>query len=294
MCGRYFRQSDKQRLVEAFHLGKLPEGFVLADDYNVAPTTFQPVIRADRETGTRTLVQMRWGLVPNYARSLDEFRGFSTINARAENILTSRMWRTPFARHRCLVPADGYYEWKKLDAKAKQPYAFTIAGRSPFAFAGLWDAWKEPGGGWLQSFSIVTTLPNELAATVCDRMPVILHPSDYDRWLDRDDDRPPIDLLRPCDADSMTSYAVDPRVGNVRNNEPALTQPYKSPPGTPGQAASQPDLGLLHSIQSTRPGVVPIMGTYTAESPESSAPSVRSYRMGEDVYPESPTLAPDP
>jgi putative SOS response-associated peptidase YedK len=234
MCGRYFRQSDKQRLAEAFHLGVLPDGFVLPQsDYNVAPTTFQPVIRADKETGQRELVTMRWGMVPYFAKSPADFKGFSTINAKAETLTTKPMWRGPFKRRRCLVPADGFYEWKKLDATTKQPYAFTMLSGEPFAFAGVWDAWKEPDGGWLQSFAIITTDPNELTATVHNRMPVILKLSDYDRWLTRDaPEHPPVDLLRPYDAGEMNAYPVDPRVGNARNNEPGLCEPYECPPNS--------------------------------------------------------------
>jgi putative SOS response-associated peptidase YedK len=232
MCGRYYRRSDKHKIAEAFKLGKLPDDFVMPPSYNVAPTTFQPVIRADKETGDRELVNMRWGMVPFFATSLADFKGFSTINAKAETLTTKAMWRSPFKSRRCLVPADGFYEWKTLDAKTKQPYAFTMTSGEPFAFAGLWDAWKEPDGGYLQSFTIITTDPNELTASVHNRMPVILKPSNYDRWLVRDDERPPVDLLRPYDADKMTAHIVDPRIGNVRNNEPALCEMYQCPPNS--------------------------------------------------------------
>ncbi len=235
MCGRYFRRSDKQRIAEAFRLGKLPEGFVLPEgDYNVAPTTFQPVIRASRETGARELAMMRWGLVPHFAKSLADFKGFSTINAKAESLLKRAMWRVPFERHRCLVPADGFYEWKPLNAKTKQPYAFGMKSGEPFAFGGLWDAWKDPAtGDWLQSFTIITTDPNELTAKVHNRMPVIVKPSDYDRWLTRDlVEQPPIDVLRPYDAAAMIAHPVDPRVGNVRNNEPGLCDAFECPPNS--------------------------------------------------------------
>ena len=233
MCGRYYRRSDKQRIADAFHVGKLPDGFVLPPDFNVAPTTFQPVIRADRETGGRELVMMRWGMVPYFARSLADFKGFSTINAKAETLSSAALWRGPLRRRRCLVPTDGFYEWSTLDAKAKQPFAFTMRSGEPFAFAGLWDAWKETNGDWLQSFAIITTDPNELTATVHNRMPVILKPSEYDRWLTRGDaERPPVDLLRPYDAQEMTAHPVDPRVGNVRNNEPSLCEPYECPPNS--------------------------------------------------------------
>ena len=224
MCGRYYRRSDKQRIAEAFRLGKLPDGFVLAPDYNVAPTSFQPVIREQRDTRERELVMMRWGMVPNFAKSLAEFKGLSTINAKAETLGTSATWRVPFERRRCLVPADGFYEWQKLDARTRQPYTFVMKDDRPFAFAGLWDAWKDPANGeWLQSYTIITTEPNELTATVHNRMPVILEPKDYSRWLDRDEtERLPVDLQRPFPAEEMAARKVSNEVGNVRNNYPEL------------------------------------------------------------------------
>ena len=162
MCGRYLRRFDKQRIAEAFHLGKLPDDFVLPPwDYNVAPTTYQPVIRNSRHTGERELVMMRWGLVPHFAKTFADFKALATINARAETLQTTAMWRLPFERRRCLIPADGFYEWKRLDVRTKQPYAYTMKNDTPFAFAGLWEAWKDPANGsWLQSFCIITTTPN--------------------------------------------------------------------------------------------------------------------------------------
>jgi putative SOS response-associated peptidase YedK len=233
MCGRYYRRSDKQRIADAFRLGRLPEDFVLPPDYNVAPTTFQPVIRANRETGERELEMMRWGLIPYFAKSPAEFRPFSTINAKAESVSTNPTWRTPFRRRRCIVPADGFYEWKTLAPKTKQPYAFAVSGGQPFGFAGLWDAWKQADGGWLISYAIITTDANELMAPVHNRMPVILDPSQYDRWLSREEsERPPLDLLRPYDAEKMTAHPVDSRVGNVKVNEPGLCEPLACPPNS--------------------------------------------------------------
>jgi putative SOS response-associated peptidase YedK len=223
MCGRYYRRSDKQRIAEAFKLGKLPEGFVLPDwDYNVAPSTFQPIIRADKETGDRELVLMRWGLVPFFTKQLSDVKGISTINARAETVEKSPSFRTPLKKRRCLVPADGFYEWKKLDPKTKQPFAFSMSDDTPFAFAGLWDAWKDSNGNWLQSFSIITTDANELMAPVHNRMPVILHAKDYTRWLDRETERLPLDLLRPYEAEEMASVPCNKAVGNVKNNGPEM------------------------------------------------------------------------
>jgi putative SOS response-associated peptidase YedK len=208
MCGRYYRRSDKQRIADAFRLGKLPDDFVL--------------IRQDRETGERELTLMRWGLVPFFTKQLTDVKGISTINARAESIGTNLTWRMPFQKRRCLVPADGFYEWKKLDAKTRQPYAFKMRNDAPFAFAGLWDAWKAPDGGWLQSFSIVTTEANELMAPVHTRMPVILQSKDYDRWLESEPDRLPVDLLRPYESENMAASPCNPLVGNVRNNGPEM------------------------------------------------------------------------
>jgi putative SOS response-associated peptidase YedK len=144
-------------------------------------------------------------MVPHFAKSLADFKGLATINAKAETLIKSRMWHIPFQRRRCLVPADGFYEWKQLDEKTKQPYAFSMSDDAPFAFAGLWDAWKDPAQDqWLQSFTIITTTPNELTATVHNRMPVNLHPDDYEEWLMRvDGESPPTNLLRPFPADEI-------------------------------------------------------------------------------------------
>jgi putative SOS response-associated peptidase YedK len=222
MCGRYYSRGQKQKIAEHFKAGKVFEE-PLAPNYNVAPTTFQPVIRIERDSDERELVMMRWGLVPFFAKSLADFKGFSTFNARAETVTKSATWRTPFKKRRCIIPADGFYEWKKLDDSAKpakQPYAISLKSGQPFAFAGLWDAWKEPNGdNWLQSFSIITTEANEIMSTIHTRMPVILHQRDWKRWLDRElTDQPPIDLLRPYDSDKMQTLPCNPSVGHVRNN----------------------------------------------------------------------------
>lgn len=247
MCGRYFRQSEKQKIAEDYRAGMVFDD-PLAPDYNIAPMTFQPVIRLSRDTGVREMALLRWGLVPFFATSLKEFKGISTFNARAESVATSATWREPFKRRRCLIPADGFYEWmaKVVEPKpgapvkrptasrsqakgTKQPFAITLTNGEPMAFAGLWDAWKEPKKSpqevdrWLQSFAIVTTEANELMAPIHDRMPVILHPRDWEEWLDRDDSRPaPMHLLRPYDADAMKAVACNTAVGNVRNNGPEM------------------------------------------------------------------------
>jgi putative SOS response-associated peptidase YedK len=222
MCGRYYRKFDKQKIAERMRAANDIASLVMADaDYNVAPTTFQPVIREAKDTTDRELVLMRWGLIPYFAKSIKDF-GFSTFNAKAESLTTKATWRTPFQRRRCLVPASGFYEWQKIDAKTKQPYRFELANGNALAFAGLWDAWKDPEHNqWLQSFTIITTDPNELTGTVHNRMPVILAERDWDRWLSRAESDPahlPIDLLRPYPAEDMDAFKAHQDVGNVRNN----------------------------------------------------------------------------
>jgi putative SOS response-associated peptidase YedK len=181
----------------------------------------QPVIVADQETGQRALRIMRWGLIPPWTKTLKEFR-LTTINAKAEDIESKPLWRKPFEHRRCLVPADLFYEWQKVDAKTKQPYAFGLKDDRLFAFAGIWSSWRsEDRTVAFDTYSIITTEPNEVTATVHNRMPVILKPQDYNRWL-LPQDRPPVDLLRPFDANQMKTWTVDPRVGNVRNNEAGL------------------------------------------------------------------------
>ena len=161
MCGRYVRRSDKQRLVEHFHTGATV--FDIPPSYNIAPTTFQPVIRLDRDTGEREITMMRWGLIPAWCKDV-KLLGLSTINAKAESLMLKPMWRQPFKKRRCLVPADAFYEWKKIDAKTKQPYAFGMKDGAPFAFAGVWERWIAPDDKPVDTFAIITTDPNELAA----------------------------------------------------------------------------------------------------------------------------------
>src|SRR5580693_6427301 len=127
MCGRYVRRSDKQRIAEAFRVAEGLAALVLGpDDFNVAPTTFQPVIRESREGDAREILLMRWGLIPFFTRQLAEVKGASTINARAENVAKGATWREPFKKRRCLVPADAFYEWKRIDPKTREPFAFTV------------------------------------------------------------------------------------------------------------------------------------------------------------------------
>jgi len=221
MCGRYGRRADKQRIAEWFHTHNTNvfDESTYAPSYNVAPQSMQPVVRLDRETGERELTVMRWGLVPYWSK--DGKAGFSTVNARAETVTTSPAFREAMKRRRCLIPADWFYEWQKLDPKTKQPFAIGMKDGSMFAFAGLWETWKNKiTGEKLETYTIVTTDPNELMEPLHNRMPVILRPEDYSRWLEPGEPtHPPIDLLRPFAADEMKAWKVGARVGNVRNND---------------------------------------------------------------------------
>lgn len=224
MCGRYYRRSDKQRIAEAFRIG-VPPRFDILPDYNVAPQTFQPIVRLSRDSGERELALLRWGLIPYWSK--DAKIGARTINAKAETVTASPLFREAIRRRRCLIPADGFYEWQKLDPKTRQPWAFGLPGGAVFALAGLWERWKDPATGEpLETYTVLTTDPNPLTAPVHNRMPVILAPKDYERWLaPAHAAQLPIDLLRPFPAEAMIAFKVSPAVGNVRNNDPALCNP---------------------------------------------------------------------
>jgi putative SOS response-associated peptidase YedK len=226
MCGRYGRRADKQRIAEWMqtHNTNVFDETYLAPSYNVAPTDFQPIVRLDRD-GQRELTIMRWGLVPYWAK--DSKIGFFTINAKSETVTTSPAFREAMKRRRCLVPAEWFYEWAKIDAKTKQPYAIALNDGSLFAFAGLWETWKDKASSQaLMTYTILTTDPNELTEPIHDRMPVILPPKDYQRWLEPGDpSHLPIDLLKPYPAGEMKAWKVSSAVGNVRNNEPGLVEP---------------------------------------------------------------------
>ena len=225
MCGRFARKSTQEVLAEWFDLD--PEEMPwFAPSYNVAPQSIQPVVRLGRDSGRREMVLMRWGLVPSWAK--DPKISYSTINARAEEAASKPAYREALKRRRCLIPADAFYEWQRL-VKTKHPFAFALASGEPYAFAGLWESWRPkepPDTPPLESFTLLTTDPNELMEPVHNRMPVILEPKDYDRGLDPGDAaHPPVDLLRPYPAKLMRAWPVAGRVGNVRNNDADLLKP---------------------------------------------------------------------
>lgn len=220
MCGRFARKSTQEVLADWFGL-ELEEMPWFAPSYNAAPQSLQPVVRLNRDSGSREVSLLRWGLVPYWAK--DAKIGYKTINARAEEAESKPAYRDALKKRRCLVPADAFYEWQRLDAKTKRPFAFALASGEPFAFAGLWESWRPKEGAPLETFTILTTDPNRLMEPIHNRMPVILERKDYDRWLDPGDPaRPPVDLLCPYASERMKAWPVSDHVGNVRNNAPEL------------------------------------------------------------------------
>ena len=233
MCGRFARRSTQEVLADWFGV-ELEDMPFFAPSYNVAPQSTQPVVRLNHDTGKPEFALMRWGLVPYWAK--DPKVGYTTINARSEEVTTKPLFRDAIKKRRCLIPADAFYEWQKLGGKAKKPFAFGLKNDEPYAFAGLWERWKPNEGDPLETFTNLTTDPNELAETVHDRMPVILEPKDYERWMEPGDPaRPPIDLLRPLPAEKMRSWPVNERVGNVKNDEAGLLKPCE--PEDPAQGS---------------------------------------------------------
>lgn len=225
MCGRYVLTAPTQLLLQLFDIPDAPAD---APRYNVAPSQDVDVVR---DTGHgRELVHLRWGLIPFWSK--DPKKGPTPINARADTAPEKPAFRSAFRRHRCLLPADGFYEWKK-DGTKKQPILFRMKDDAPFAFAGLWDRWEAPDGQVIQSCTLLTTDPNELVAQVHDRMPVIVPKDAYDLWLDRDVTDPAAvqPILRPYPATAMKAYPVSTRVNSPRLDEPSLIEPLAQPEG---------------------------------------------------------------
>ena len=228
MCGRFARRSTQEILADWFGV-PLEEMPWFEPTFNAAPQSIQPVLRLNRDSGRREFALLKWGLVPYWAK--DPKAGYSTINARSEDVAAKPMFREPLKRRRCLVPADAFYEWRRIDPKTKQPFAFALKSGGPWAFAGLWETWKPKDGAPLETFTILTTDPNAVMEPIHNRMPAILAPGDYSRWLDPGDPtRPPIDLLRPFPDDQMEMWPVSDAVGNTRNDSPALLERMTAPP----------------------------------------------------------------
>ena len=224
MCGRYRLSRRKQIIEEHFDIVSGEEDWV--PRYNIAPTQPVPIIRQHTKEPRREMSLVRWGLIPSWAK--DASGAAMMINARSETAATKPAFRDALAVRRCLVPADGFYEWVRT-GKTKQPYCFEVNGGELFAFAGLWERWKDASGQWIKSCSILTTTPNAVTSAVHDRMPVILDPSNYDLWLDpgmKNVDAV-TDMLKPYDAGTMRSYRVSNRVNHVANDDADCAKPIE-------------------------------------------------------------------
>jgi len=217
MCGRYDLNTPPIKLKTRFQtdFGRIAQE--LSPRYNIAPSMRVPLIHI--EDGERCAAMMTWGLVPRWARDVS---GVNPINARGESIAEKPMFRDAFERRRCLIPADGFYEWKR-SAAGKQPWRFTMADKEPFAMAGIWDEWGKEGDK-RQTCAIITVGANELMAPIHDRMPVIISLEAYARWLDPANEFA-FDLLVPYPVEEMFAYPVSTRVNTAKNDDPAVIEP---------------------------------------------------------------------
>ncbi|MGR9087316.1 MAG: SOS response-associated peptidase [Gammaproteobacteria bacterium] len=216
MCGRFALYSPLDTLARHFQTDTIP-GMEITPRYNIAPSQNVAVIRD--EGGTRRFALVHWGLIPSWAK--EQKIGYRMINARAETVAEKPAFRTAFKYRRCLVPADGYYEWQAIvGANTKQPWFIALKNRAPMAFAGLWEKWKTPDGGELESCTIIVTEANDFTRSIHDRMPVILEPKDWDSWLEPKTENDWIlqSLLKPYPDDAMTAWPVSAKVNSPRND----------------------------------------------------------------------------
>jgi len=221
MCGRFTQTASPAVIAQEFGVTVPP---LFTPRYNIAPSQPVAAIRIEPGTTTRQLVQLRWGLIPSWAK--DPKIGHQCINAKAETVAEKPSFRAAFKARRCLVIATGFYEWQ-VQGKAKQPMWIGLKSHRPFAFAGLWEQWQPPEGTVIESCTIVTTDPNELLRPIHNRMPVILAPTAYDLWLD-----PTVQqgdslkaLLRPYPSEELQAYAVNTLVNNPRQDSSDCLEP---------------------------------------------------------------------
>jgi putative SOS response-associated peptidase YedK len=223
MCGRFTQRQPAQAIAQQFSLGSVPDS---PPRYNIAPTQLIAAV-TQPEVAQRQFRVFQWGLVPFWAK--DASLGAKLINARAETVAEKPSFRAAFRHRRCLIVADGFYEWQRVES-GKQPHFFHLQEDQPFAFAGLWEQWESPQNEILETCTILTTEANEVLRPVHNRMPVILHSDDYDRWLDPSVDMASklLPLLRPYPADEMASYAVSKVVNRVSSDRPECIEPLKA------------------------------------------------------------------
>jgi putative SOS response-associated peptidase YedK len=219
VCGRFAQKSPAKRITKQFKVEEVPP---LAERYNVAPT--QEVLGVRERGGSREAALFKWGLVPRWAKDLSI--GNKLINARSETVTEKPSFREAFARRRCIIPADGFYEWQRAGGR-KQPFFFRMRDESPFGFAGLWERWEGEGGEVIDSCTILTTEANEVLRPVHERMPVILRPEDYELWLEADGGKVDLvrEMLRPYPAGEMLGHPVSALVNSPRSQGEVLTEP---------------------------------------------------------------------
>ena len=220
MCGRFTLTADQDSFEDRFSLTRFDLGWV--PSFNIAPT--QEVLTVTNDGSENRPELMRWGLVPSWAK--DPKIGNRMINARSETLAEKPSFRTAFKRRRCLIPADGFYEWKR-EGKAKKPMLITANPGGLFAFAGLWETWKQPDDSWLLTCAIITTSANEFMKSIHDRMPVILPRESEASWLDPEEQDTAMlsELLLPYDSGRMEAYEVSTLVNSPRNNFPEVIEP---------------------------------------------------------------------
>ncbi|HZH32962.1 MAG TPA: SOS response-associated peptidase [Pyrinomonadaceae bacterium] len=218
MCGRFAQRSDPKRLAKEFKVAEAP---AVEARYNIAPT--QNILGVRTVSDEREMAFFKWGLIPSWAK--DASMGARLINARAETVEEKPSFRQAFKQRRCIIPVDGFYEWRREGGK-KQPFFFRLRDERPFGFAGLWERWEGEAGAAINSCTILTTEANEVLRPVHERMPVILHPDDYELWLDVDARKRDLvkELLRPYAAEEMLGYPVSASINSPQNQGATLIE----------------------------------------------------------------------
>jgi putative SOS response-associated peptidase YedK len=216
MCGRFTLRQSAEEIAQAFQISDVPP---LEPRYNIAPTQPVATVLRTAENPDRQLRMLHWGLIPFWAD--DPKLGSKLINARAETVADKPAFRSAFRHRRCLIVADGFYEWQQQE-NGKQPFYLRLKDDRPFALAGLWEHWEEDGGEAIDSCTILTTDANELTSPIHSRMPVILDPKDYDMWLDSSVRKSESlqSLLRPYASEKMEAYPVSKTVNRPTNDRP--------------------------------------------------------------------------
>jgi putative SOS response-associated peptidase YedK len=231
VCGRVVAKTPLPELARQFRAElafQTPNGRPPEPSWNVAPTDLLPAVLESRSRHTRLIGELKWGLVPHWAK--DPSTGYRMINARAETLTTKAAYRDAFTRHRCVIPVDAFYEWQRVHGRRKQPYVIEREDGQPLSFAGLWALWRprnDPEAEPLRTCTIVTTEANDLVQPLHDRMPVILPRATWNEWLDpnNDDVEGLQRLLRPPVSRGLVAYPVSPMVNSVDNDGPQLVEP---------------------------------------------------------------------